>query len=65
MEALLSPTEIDIVWQYATPIDGKDQNYIRQDFLGAEIHKTNQPLRASRTSSTFFSKRLIPATANR
>lgn len=41
MEALLSPTEIDIVWQYATPIDGKDQNYIRQDFLGAEIHKND------------------------
>ena len=39
MKAELNSTEINQVWTYADVLLGHDPNHIRQDCLGAEIHK--------------------------
>lgn len=41
MKATLSIEEQNQIWQFAPTIEGKDENVIRQDFLGAEIHKSD------------------------
>ena len=37
--AQLTPEQVELAWTFAKPIPNEDPNKVRQDFLGARIHR--------------------------